>query len=111
MSVRRVKDPLSSPMNDRLIRAKIPAPHRELLRRYTALLNVERRRRGQRPVSLAQVAGAMLCFLLDHQQQTILDEYEAQRADIFRKKVASLLGDDLPSPPAGGPPAPEVPDP
>lgn len=83
-------------MNDPVpIRAKIPPPYRELLRRYTTLLNTERRRRGQRPVSSAAVAGALLCFILDHHQQDILDGYEAQRTDAFSKKFASFLGGDL----------------
>lgn len=105
--------PLLSPMNEHSIRAKVPQPYRELLRRYVVLLNAERRRRGQPAVSQTQVAGAMLCFLLDHQQQTILDDYEAQRVGTFREKFASLLGEDLPSNPsssADGPLAPEVPD-
>ena len=82
------------------IRAQIPSPYRELLRRYTVLLNTERRKRGLRPVSAAQVAGAMICFLLDHQQQSILDGYETHRTELFRTKFASLLGDDLATPAA-----------
>ena len=88
-----------------LLRAQVPQPYRELLHRYTTILNAERRRRGLRPASAAQVAGAMICFLLDHQQQSILDGYETHRTELFRTKFASLLGDDLATPAA------EVPDP
>lgn len=93
------------------VRTQVPSPYRELLRRYTALLNAERRRRGLRPASVAQVAGAMLCFLLDHHHQSILDGYETQRTDLFRTKFASLLGDDLSTPAAETTGAAEVPDP
>lgn len=76
------------------VRAKVQQPYRELLQRYLVLINNERRRRGLRPVTAAEVAGAMICLVLDQHQQSILEAYEANRTDIFAKKFGSLLGDE-----------------
>lgn len=73
------------------IRAKVPQPYRELLYRYRALINAERKKRGLRLATAAEVAGAMICFILDHHQKSILDGYEKQRTGAFLKEFDSLL--------------------
>lgn len=91
------------------VRAKVPQPHRELLHRYAAVLSAKRRKQGLSPVSPAEVAGAMICFILDHHQQSILDGYEALRTSTFLQKFESFLGGDgSPSPDGTG--TAEVPD-
>lgn len=75
------------------VRAKVPQPYRELLQRYLVLINKERARRGQAPTTAADVAGAMICIVLDHHQQSILDGYEADRTSTFTKKFETFLGD------------------
>lgn len=86
------------------VRAKVPQPYRELLQRYLVLINTARRAAGLKNVTAAEVAGAMICFLLDHHQQSIIDGYEALRTDTFLKKYEDYLG------PGTAPGAAQVPD-
>lgn len=88
------------------VRAKVPQPYRELLHRYMILINTERHKRGLSPVPAADVAGAMICFVLDYHQQSIIDGYEELRTSVFIQKFEPLLGGARPS--ASG--AAEVPD-
>lgn len=69
----------------------LSGPHKELLRRYLVVINKKLKERGLRPVGMAQLAGAMLSFLLGHHEETILDEHARDAVAALRAEHGRLL--------------------
>jgi hypothetical protein len=82
------------------VRALVPQPYRELLHRYLTVINAKRKQRGLRAASAAEVAGAMICFILDHHHQSIVEGYAVLRTRAFLQKFESFIGDGAEAPDA-----------
>jgi hypothetical protein len=72
-------------------RLELSAPHATLLRRYTDLINLRRKQKGQEPVRCRDVAGAIVTFVLNHHQESILNAFEEIRTAAFRNKYSGFL--------------------